>query len=198
MTRVLDGDTIEVSVGYDVFIVKYIGVNAPAVSPEIEWQGAQAIGLNELLVSGKPVVLVMDVTDFDSQGQRLRYVLVDNVFANYEMVSKGFARAQPSSPDTACDATFQTAQTVAQASLSGVWAPTPVPTATITPLASITPTPGKTKAAVCDCKDDRNHSCKGYATRAQAQACYNYCIQIGVGAILEDQNRNGLVCEGLP
>jgi micrococcal nuclease len=198
VTKVLDGDTLEVSVGYELYVVRYAGADAPALSPVLEWQAAQALGLNELLVNGKQVTLVQDVTDVDAQGQYPRYVLVDNVFANYEMIRQGFARAVPASPDTACDAVFATAQSEAQAILSGVWAPTPMPTATITPLASITPTPKDTKAAVCDCKDERNYSCKGFATQAQAQACYNYCIQIGVGAILEDQNRNGLVCEGLP
>jgi len=42
VSRVIDGDTIEVSVDNYPYKVKYIGVDAPGVAPEVEWQ-AEAI-----------------------------------------------------------------------------------------------------------------------------------------------------------
>lgn len=200
VTRVFDAETIEVAVGNSTLKVRYIGLDAPGVLP-MEWQGPLAIQANERLVGGKTVILVRDVSDLDANGWAPRYVFVDGIFVNYEMVRQGFARALSMPPDTACDNAFLIAQNEAQAAQLGVWVPTPLPTFTTTntPLpATATRTATSTQVPVCDCSDPRLHRCTGYATQADAQACYNYCLAIGYGPILEDQNRNGKVCEGLP
>lgn len=200
VTRVFDAETIEVAVGNTALKVRYLGLDAPGVAP-MEWQGTLAIQANERLVNGKTVILVRDVSDLDAEGLALRYVFVDNVFVNYELVRQGFARALSMPPDTTCDNTFVIAQNEAQAAQIGVWVPTPLPTFTSTTTAlpaTLTPTITNTLQPVCNCADPRNSRCSTYFTQAQAQACYNYCIAAGFGPILEDQNRNGKVCEGLP
>lgn len=200
VTRVFDAETIEVAVGNTTLKVRYIGLDAPGVLP-MEWQGPLAIQANERLVSGKMVILVRDVSDLDANGLAPRYVFADGIFVNYEMVRQGFARALSMPPDTACDNTFLIAQNEAQAAQLGVWVPTPLPTFTSTNTAlpaTLTRTATSTLQPVCDCSDPRLHRCAAYPTQADAQACYNYCLAIGYGPILEDQNRNGKVCEGLP
>jgi len=75
--------------------------------------------------------------------------------------------------------------------------PTPTPTPTTTP--TPTPTPTKTpQPGVCDCSGDL-YNCSDFATQAQAQACYEYCLSLGCGDIHRlDQDNDGIACESLP
>ena len=201
VTRVLDGDRIEAVSGNDTIRVRYIGINAPRLAPTIEWQAPMAISTNDRLVGGKYVTLVKDTTDMDAEGFYLRYVLIDDLFVNYELVRQGLAKVAPMPPDTACETTFLAAQVEAQASIRGVWQPTPLPTWTTTstptetPIATNTLPPTNTRLPACVC---RPTSCSAFFTQAQAQACYDYCLDAGYGPVLDDKNNNGRVCEGLP
>lgn len=50
-------------------------------------------------------------------------------------------------------------------------------------------------AAVCPCSGD-TLNCSDFAGHNSAQACYNYCVSIGVGDIHNlDRDGNGLACE---
>ncbi|MEW5867642.1 MAG: thermonuclease family protein [Chloroflexota bacterium] len=196
VTRVLDGETIEVAVGNDVLRVRYIGVDAPGITP-IEWQGPEAVNMNSRLVSGQFVILIKDVSEVDANGFLLRYVVANNAFINYELVRMGLAKAVAMPPDITCQEALAAAQVTAQASISGVWAPTPIPTATITPTPTITPTVTPTVTPVCFC--NRHYTCNNFPTQKAAQACYNYCtVKQNIYIGLDDQNKNGRVCEGLP
>ncbi len=197
VTRVLDGDTIEVAIGNDALKVRYIGLSAPGVKPMVEWQGPQAIAGNGDLVSGKYVVLVKDLSDTDADGALLRYVFVDNLFVNYELLRRGLARTATIQPDASCERAFQAAQYEAQIALQGMWAPTPIPTATTIPLAVSSPTPSVMLKPVCNCSGERL-TCKNFRTQAKAQACFEYCKAIGKGDIFGlDKNNNGKACEGM-
>lgn len=200
VTRVLDGESFEVAIGNSALLVRYIGLDAPGISPLLEWQGPYAIAANERLIGGQKVTLVSDVTNFDANGFALRYVLANALFVNYELIRQGWARMASSPPDTACDAAFLSAQAQAEAARLGVWMPTPIPTATVTNTTPARPTitVTSTLVAACDCRDPRLRNCNAYRSQAQAQACYDYCIAAGFGPILDDKNGNGLVCEGLP
>lgn len=196
VTRVLDGETIEVAVGNDALRVRYIGVDAPGIMP-IEWQGPEAVNMNSTLVSGQFVILIKDVSEVDANGFLLRYVVANNAFINYELVRMGLAKAVAMPPDNACQQTLARAQATARAAVSGVWAPTPVPTATITLTPTVTKTPSPYATEVCSCKV--KYTCNDFPSEAAAQACYNYCTvhrKIYIG--LDDGNGNGRVCEGLP
>ena len=198
VSRVIDGQTIEVSIDNTPYMVRYIGLAAPGVNPVIEWMGPQAIAVNSDLVSGKFVILVKDVSETDSAGLLLRYVLVDNIFVNYELIRKGFARALVVTPDVACGSTFLAAQSEAQSALLGVWSPTPLPTSSPTSTPTPTKIPTNTLSASpspppCSC--NRHYTCNNFSSQAAAQACYEYC---GPGVGLIDKNNNGRVCEGLP
>ncbi len=132
VTRVLSGDTIEVAIGNDALKVRYIGLDAPGIAPQMEWQGPQAVSANGDLVSGKYVVLIKDLSDTDVEGALLRYVFVDNLFVNYELLRRGFAQTRIQQPDTSCEKAFLAAQSEAKTAYQGVWIATPTPTATIT------------------------------------------------------------------
>lgn len=125
VTNVVDGDTI------DVFLqdgtnatVRYIGMDAPENDFPYFAEARQA---NYNLVSQKDVILIKDRSEADQYGRLLRYVIVDNIFINLEMVKAGFARAENYPPDTACSETFASAELEARQDLAGIWVVTPTP-----------------------------------------------------------------------
>lgn len=98
--RVVDGDTIALINGE---FVRYLGVDAPELSPEggdAECYALQAAARNRELVQGRWVQLEVDRTDRDSYGRWLRYVYVDGLFINAELVRGGFAYSLYRPPDT--------------------------------------------------------------------------------------------------
>jgi endonuclease YncB( thermonuclease family) len=200
VTKILDAASIEVVTATETFRVRYIGLDAPKISPTLEWQGPQAVAANERMLGGKYVTLVQDVTDMDGSGYFPRYVLIGGTFVNHELIRLGYARAVASSPDVSCENSFLSAQVEAQAILAGIWSSTPVPTFTITLSPTITNTPNPptvTSEPVCNCKRGP-FTCKNFYTQAQAQSCFVYCKRMGYGEVLPDNNNNGIVCEGLP
>jgi hypothetical protein len=78
--------------------------------------------------------------------------------------------------------------------------PTETPTPTQTPAATSTPAPTSLSVVVCDCSEDKYHcQASDFPTRANAQACYEYCFRItGRDIHFLDPNRNGRACEQLP
>jgi endonuclease YncB( thermonuclease family) len=197
VTKVLDGATIEVATNNQTWQVKYIGLDAPSIVAPAEWQAPQSFGLNDRLVNGQNVVLVQDVTDVDTQGYHPRYVIVGNTFVNYEIIRQGMASAVSVSPDIACQNSLLSAQVEAQAAVIGVWQPTPPPTFTAAPSATVTRTPGPVSAtSLPPCSCNRQYSCNMFPSRKLAQSCFDYCMNNGFGPVIPDKNNNGRVCEG--
>ncbi len=98
VTRIIDGDTIDVRMNGQTYRVRYIGVNTPELDQPCYTDATNA---NARLVSGQTVTLVKDVSNTDSYGRLLRYVYVGNVFVNAELVKGGWAEARRYPPDTA-------------------------------------------------------------------------------------------------
>jgi endonuclease YncB( thermonuclease family) len=194
VTRVLDGETIEVAMNNQSYIVRYIGIDAPGMVQPIEWKGPEAVNNNSSLVSGQYVTLAKDVSEVDPNGYLLRYVIAKSTFVNLQLVRGGMARVVVVPPDTACSTTFLAAQAEAQAGVLGVWQATLTPTSTITPTPTNTLLPTDTLEAVCNCKVV--YSCKDFRTVRKAQACFAYCLAATGKEVLPDKNNNGLVCEG--
>ncbi len=72
--------------------------------------------------------------------------------------------------------------------------PTPEPTATDAPQPTATAIP----SGPCLCDSDR-YNCSDFPTHAAAQACFDYCVSLGVGDIHRlDRDNNGVACESLP
>ncbi len=98
VTRVIDGDTIDVTINGQPFTIRYIGVNTPERDESCYAAAKQA---NELFVSGKTVRLTKDVSEADRYGRLLRFVYVDNLFVNQALVEQGYAEAVLYEPDRA-------------------------------------------------------------------------------------------------
>jgi micrococcal nuclease len=102
--RVVDGDTIEVSLEGTEEDVRYIGVDTPeSVAPgePVECFGHRASDLNADLVEGRTVRLVFDRELRDDYGRLLAYVHVGGVFVNAKLVERGYARVLEIPPNTA-------------------------------------------------------------------------------------------------
>jgi micrococcal nuclease len=104
VTRIIDGDTIEVQMNGVGYRVRYIGVNTPETD-EVCYDEAR--DANAELVEGNTVTLVRDVSNTDQYGRLLRYVYVDNRMVNADLVANGWAEAVEYAPDSAQTAFFR-------------------------------------------------------------------------------------------
>lgn len=118
VTRVIDGDTIEISTGEKV---RYIGINAPELANRNECFAGKARQKNVSLVLNKKVKLVKDVSDKDRYGRLLRYVYIDNLFVNKTLVEEGYANAATFPPDVKFKDLFVQMQKQAQEQKKGLW-----------------------------------------------------------------------------
>jgi micrococcal nuclease len=122
VTRVIDGDTIELADGERV---RYLGMDTPeTVNPKksVQCYGPEASARNHALLDGQLVRLVRDVEDTDMYGRLLRYVyLPDGTFVNLALVADGYARVYTWPPNIAHTLEFQNAQTQAKAAGRGLW-----------------------------------------------------------------------------
>ena len=125
VSRVVDGDTIEVSPAVNgLKDVRLIGVDTPeTVDPSegIEPYGPQASDFATRELSLRRVRLEFDEERMDRYGRLLAYVYFDGSMFNEELVEKGYAQAYPYPPNTAHAATFAVAQRRARAAGLGIW-----------------------------------------------------------------------------
>lgn len=208
---VVDGDTIKVLLDQDgkTYSVRYIGMDTPENTSQIEYFGAEATYKNAEMVYGKTVTLIKDVSETDRYNRLLRYVLVGDIFVNYELVAQGYANPASYPPDTSCIPTFQAAEQQASSAKLGLWGapPTapPLPTLALLPTQPSTGSSGglggsggSSGDAVCSCAGNL-YNCADFSTHASAQACFDYCISIGRGDVHRlDRDNDGSACENNP
>ncbi len=135
VTRVIDGDTIEIEGGERV---RYIGIDTPeTVDPRkpVQCFGIEASKKNKELVEGKMVRLEKDITDRDKYNRLLRYVYIDDAFINLELVKQGFAYSYSYPPDIKYQDQFLKAQQEAREAKRGLWnsCPAAAPSPTTAP-----------------------------------------------------------------
>ena len=121
VVRVVDGDTIEIEGGKKV---RYIGVDTPeTVDPRkpVQCFGVEASKKNKELVEGKMVRLEKDITDRDKYNRLLRYIWLDDVLVNLELVKQGFAYSYSYPPDIKYQDQFLKAQREAREAKRGLW-----------------------------------------------------------------------------
>jgi micrococcal nuclease len=141
VTRVVDGDTIDVFLNGSKFTIRYIGVDTPeTVDPSRPdgCYGQEASDHNKVLVQGKQVELEKDVSETDAFGRLLRYVWIDGQMVNALLVRDGYALASTYPPDVKHQDVFGELQTEAREAGRGLWGEecanaTPVVSATQTP-----------------------------------------------------------------
>jgi micrococcal nuclease len=127
VTRVVDGDTIEVSprvVGTKD--VGLIGVNTPEVfGIEAQRCGREASAFTTEALGGQDVTLEFDVGRVDPYGRALAYVWVpdlDGELFNETLLRRGLARVLSVEPNVRYEDRFLAAEKEAKAKGIGVWA----------------------------------------------------------------------------
>jgi micrococcal nuclease len=124
VTRVVDGDTVEATVGGATEDVRYIGVDTPeSVKPEtpVQCYALEASHFNERLVEGETVRLDYDDERRDVYGRLLAYVHLGDEFVNEELVRLGYARTLTIPPNDRYAERFAEVQRQAAAAGRGLW-----------------------------------------------------------------------------
>lgn len=137
VVRVWDGQSILIDNG---LTVRYLGLQAPGagvLNRAAQPFGREAAQRNAELVEGKEVDLEQDVTDVDANGQLPRYVYVDGLFVNEDIVLAGLANAAPRPPDVRHQDQLNDAEREARDNRRGIWMN--APTLTLTPRAAPRP-----------------------------------------------------------
>lgn len=193
VTRVIDGDTIELENGKRL---RYIGIDTPEISgTNPDCYAREAYERNKELVEGKEVKLEKDVSETDKYGRLLRYVYVGDTMINEKLVKEGFASVYTYPPDVKYQDRFIQVQEEARNNNVGLWSsckstPTSIPTtksvATPKPTQSITSTGGNYS---CDC----SKTCSEISSCAEAQYLLNTC-----GCSQRDGDDDGIACDGAP
>lgn len=130
VSGVVDGDIIDISIRGLTFRVRYLGIDTPEIrnpNTGIEAGGQGASSRNRELVNGQRVTLVSDPNDADKDpyGRWLRYVIVGDIFVNYQLVREGLANLYVSGIQ--CGPLFFDAWEAANAENIGLHAPASIP-----------------------------------------------------------------------
>ena len=116
VTSVIDGDTVELEDGRRV---RYLGIDTPESG---EYYAEEATARNKDLVEGKTVELQRGKRDQDEYGRLLRYVYVDGIFVNAELVAEGYATAYIFNPDDRYSQILVQLEQYAKMRERGLWA----------------------------------------------------------------------------
>ncbi|MDO8504094.1 MAG: thermonuclease family protein [bacterium] len=115
VSRVIDGDTVELSDGTRV---RYIGVDTPEPG---QCFGEAATEANAKLIENQKVRLEMDIEKQDKYGRTLAYVWRDTKLINEELVREGFATVTTYAPNVKYVERFLAAQKEARDAERGIW-----------------------------------------------------------------------------
>ena len=125
VSRVVDGDTIEISPAVDGNgEVRLIGMDTPETkdpSEEVEPLGPEASAFATDSLTGQSVGLEFDVEREDQYGRLLAYVHLGGEMFNEILVEEGYAQAYPYDPNTRYEGRFAAAQERARTAGVGIW-----------------------------------------------------------------------------
>ena len=115
VARVIDGDTIELQDGRRV---RYLGIDTPEAG---EYYALEATARNRQFVEGKVVELQSGNRDQDEYGRLLRYVYVNGMFVNAELVAQGYATSYIFDPDERYSQVLVQLEQYAKLKNRGLW-----------------------------------------------------------------------------
>lgn len=133
VTKVVDGDTIWVTIDGKEEKVRLIGINSPEYTKEIEPYGKEATEFTTNALLGKTIYLQKDISDKDSYDRLLRYVWTEDVsnkmddpnildyLFNYTLVNEGLAESNYYKPDIKYQKILENAETQAKENKKGMW-----------------------------------------------------------------------------
>jgi micrococcal nuclease len=128
VTRVIDGDTVDIKWGSGTERVRLVGVDTPeTVHPRLgeEPYGREASNFTKKQLTGKDVFVEFDVEPRDKYDRLLAYVyFADGTFFNAKLVAEGYAQLLTYPPNVRWVDLFRHVQTDARNHNRGLWNPT--------------------------------------------------------------------------
>jgi micrococcal nuclease len=126
VTRVVDGDTIEVFENNQVSKIRLIGVNTPeTLDPrkEVECFGIEASMFLKKELEGKKVKLEADKTqtDKDTYGRDLRYVFLNETNINKKIIEEGYGFEFTYKKPYVYQEDFKKVEKLAKENKKGLW-----------------------------------------------------------------------------
>lgn len=132
VTKVIDGDTIGVTIDGKYYKVRFIGINCPEYTKEIEPYGKEATEYTNNKLYHKTIYLQKDVSDTDNYDRLLRYIWLEKVdeinedtikesLFNYELVVNGLAYSNYYKPDISLQDYLEDAEDYAKENKIGMW-----------------------------------------------------------------------------
>jgi endonuclease YncB( thermonuclease family) len=114
VSEVVDGDTFRIGVQS----IRMIGINSPEIGEPCSLEAKEKL---EDMIIGKEIRLEKDITEKDEYGRLLRYVYVDNLFINAEMIRLGLARVEEIKPNVKYSDLFLETENKARKSSRCIW-----------------------------------------------------------------------------
>lgn len=129
VTKVVDGDTIHVTMNGNEYTIRLLGVDTPeTVDPRkpVQCFGKEASSEVKKLLTGKNVILQKDVSETDIYKRLLRFVYLpiddgDYLFVNDYLIRQGFAKPLTIPPDVNYSEQFLEAGREARIEKRGLW-----------------------------------------------------------------------------
>lgn len=196
VTKVVDGDTIDVSIDGKADKVRFIGINAPELSSKDPTVLCLADAAKKALadeIGTQDVSLESDATQYDRDKYErlLRYVVLpDGTNLNLWLVKEGYAYEYTYQVPYKYQAEFKAAQKDAEANKRGLWGDI---CASAAPTPATDPTPAPAAASPAP-----TFSCGAKTTCGQMSSCAEaryYLTQCGLTRL--DGNHDGIPCETL-
>ena len=132
VTRVIDGDTVEIEIEGIPYRVRFIGINTPESTTRIEPYGQEASNFTKEYLTGKTVYLEKDVSETDIYGRLLRYIWLEppkeitdeeirTKMFNAILVLEGYAEVATFPPDVKYQEYFIKYEQEAREKNLGLW-----------------------------------------------------------------------------
>lgn len=113
--KVIDGDSIKLQNNIEV---RLLGINTPERGQPYYQEATNRL---KELVEGKNVTLESDVQDKDQYGRLLRYVFVNDLFVNLQLVKEGYANIYIIQPNTRYETLLRNGEDEAKTLKLNIW-----------------------------------------------------------------------------
>ena len=115
VSEIIDGDTFKTRDGKTV---RLIGINAPETGEKCYEEAKDKL---EEFIFRKKIRLERDVNSKDDYGRQLRYVYVDDLFVNSEMIRLGLAKFEEIEPNEKYSKLFLDLENKARKARRCIW-----------------------------------------------------------------------------
>lgn len=204
VTRVIDGDTIEIEGGKHV---RFIGIDTPETvhpSKPVQCYGKEASAKTKELLEGQEIKLEKDVSEVDRYGRLLRYIWKGNTLVNELLVKEGYAQVSTYPPDVKYQDRFLAAQKDARDNNRGLWSACQTSTEVTQPASSPTVKPAVKSAdtfytpspTVSSGSSGGSYTCNCSKTCGEMSSCAEAQYQLNVcGCTARDADHDGVACD---